>query len=257
MTKFSIFKQFILMLIILSVITLLAFTLSRSNINQISKIKIEGNELLESNVYLKFAKLDNVEAIETIKLSVIQDRLEKHPYIKNVDVVMLERGIVNIKITEKKMEALLLEKNNQLLITSDAQLLPMLQKTKNIDLPIIDNYKKTEKLKLFGSVKKDNNLLSALKIISTAEFIDKSLYEKIATIDLHNGKNISLDVIDVDFPILLGKENEVKKTVYLSKILYHLNGKKLNKKISYLDLRYNNLVYLGFENVSMLKKGRI
>ena len=256
MKKFSMFKQFVLMFIILSVLALLAFTLSRSSINQISKIKIEGNELLESDIYLKFAKLNNNETIENIGLSVIHDRLEKHPYIENVDVVMLERGVVNIKITEKKMEAILLDKNKQLLITSDAQLLPMLPGTRNIDLPIIDNYKKVEKLKLFSSIKKDESLLSALKIISTAEFVDKNLYENIATIDLHNGNNISLDVIDVDFPIFFGKENEVKKTVYLSKILFHLKNKKLKRSISYLDLRYDNLVYLGFDNVSMLKKGK-
>ena len=256
MKKFSTFKQFVLMVIMLGVLALLTFTLNRSNINLINKIKIEGNELLDADVYQKFAKLYDVEAIENIGLSIIHDRLEKHPYIKNVDVVMLERGVVSIKIIEKKMDAILLQSDKQFLITDDAQLLPMLPKTKNINLPVIDNYIKTKSIKLFSKVKKDNNLLSALKIISTAEFIDKDLYEKIATIDLHNGKNISLDIIDIDFPILFGKDDEVKKTVYLSKILYHLKGKKLNGYLNYLDLRYDNLVYLGFNNASMLKKGR-
>lgn len=256
MKKFSTFKQFVLMVVMIGVLALLTFTLNRSSINLINKIKIEGNKLLDTDVYQKFAKLDDIEAIENIGLSIIHDRLEKHPYIKNVDVVMLERGVVNIKIVEKKMDAILLGKNKQLLITDDAQLLPMLPKTKNIDLPVIDNYNKTKKLKLFNNVKRDKNLLSALKIISTAEFIDKDLYKKIATIDLHNGQDISIDIIDIDFPILLGRKNEVKKIVYLSRILYHLKGKKLNDYLNYLDLRYDNLVYLGFDNASMLKKGR-
>ena len=256
MKKFSTFKQFVLMVVILGVLALLTFTLNRSSINHINKIKIQGNELLDAEVYKKFAKLDDIEAIENIGLSLIHDRLEKHPYVENVDVVMLERGVVKIKIMEKKMDAILLQKDKQLLITDDAQLLPMLPKTKNIDLPVIDNYLEAKKIKLFNRVKRDNNLLSALKIISTAEFVDKELYEKIATIDLHNGKNITLDIIDIDFPILFGKDNEVKKTVYLSKILYYLKRKKLNGYLNYLDLRYDNLVYLGFDNASMLKKGR-
>ena len=256
MKNISTFKQFVLMVTMLGILALLTFTLNRSDINIINKIQIEGNELLDADVYKKFAKLDDVEAIENIRLSIIHDRLAKHPYIKNVDVVMLKRGIVNIKITEKKMDAILLQKNKQFLITDDTQLLPMLPKTKNIDLPVIDNYAKAEKIKLFNTVKKDNNLLSALKIISTAEFVDKDLYKRIATIDLHNGKNISLDIIDFDFPVFFGKNDEVKKTVYLSKILYHIKGKKIKDYLSYLDLRYDNLVYLGFDNTSMLKKGR-
>ncbi len=256
MQKFSTFKQFVLMVIILSVITMLAFTLNRSSINRISQIRIEGNRLLDSEVYKKFAKLDNVESIENIGLSIIHDRLEKHPYVKDVDVIMQERGIVDIKIIEKKMDAIILQKGKQLLITAEAQLLPMLPETKNIDLPIIDNYTISKKIKLFSSVKKDKNLLSALKIISTAEFVDKNLYKNIGAIDLHKGENISLDIINVDFPILFGKDNEVKKTVYLSKILYQLKGEKLKGYLKYLDLRYNNLVYLGFDNAKMLKKGR-
>ncbi len=256
MQRFSTFKQFVLMLIILSVIALLAFTLNRSSINRISKIRIEGNRLLNSEVYLKFARLDNIEAIENIGLSIIHDRLEKHPYVKNVDVIMMERGIVDIRIFEKKMDAIILQKGKQLLITAEAQLLPMLPTTKNIDLPIIDNYTISKKIKLFSSVKKDKNLLSALKIISTAEFVDKNLYRNIATIDLHNGKNISLDIINVDFPVLFGKDDEIKKTVYLSKILYQLKGEKLKGYLEYLDLRFDNLVYLGFDNALMLKKER-
>ncbi len=257
MKRFIMIKQLLFMLIMLSIILLLAFTLNNSGMNEIKRIKIEGCGLLSPDTYMSFAKLNNVDNYKNIDLHVIYDRLIKHPYIEDIDIAMIERGIVEVKIKEKIMEAIFLQSEQQLLLTEHAQLLPMLPKTKNIDLPVITDYKKRKKLKLFGNVKKDKNLMSALKIISTAKFIDKNLYQSISTIDLHQGKTITLDIININYPVLLGKQNEIKKTVYLSKILSQLNGKKINSYLNYLDLRFDNLVYLGFNKNLMIKKEKI
>ncbi|MEE9431632.1 MAG: hypothetical protein V3V16_11360, partial [Melioribacteraceae bacterium] len=100
------------------------------------------------------------------------------------------------------------------------------------------------------------SLMRALTIITTAQFVDEELYRKISSINLNYGKNISLDITNIKFPVLFGLNNEVKKTVYLSKVLKELKDKKIKNYLQYLDLRFDNLVYLGFDNDSLAKKER-
>jgi len=255
MRKFSMFKHSVLLFGIVGVLLTLTFTLNRSEINKIYKIEITGNEYLPKEDYIKFARLGEVNNAE-LNISLIHDRLEKHPYINNVDVVIRERGIVKIQIYEITIDALLLKDGKQLLLSSDAELIPFLSNTINMDVPIIVNYKEQKNTRLFGSVTKDKNLMSALSIITTAQFVDEELYKKISSINLNYGKSISIDITNINFPIFFGKDNEVKKTVYLSKILYHLKDKKIKNYLNYLDLRFDNLVYLGFDNDSIGKRKR-
>jgi hypothetical protein len=154
------------------------------------------------------------------------------------------------------IEAMLLGDNEQLLLTEDTQIIPFLPNTINMNVPVIVNYQQVKGTKLFGSVINDEFLMSALSIITTAQFVDEELYRKISSINLNYGKSISIDITDLSFPIFYGKNNEVKKTVYLSKVLNHLRDKKIKDYLEYLDLRFENLVYLGFDNDSIVKKER-
>lgn len=255
MRKFSMFKHIVLLFVIVGVLLSLTFSLNRSEINKIYQIELSGNEYLPKENYLEFAKLNEVSNSD-LSISLIHDRLEKHPYIKNVDVVIQERGIVQIEIYETTIEAMLLKENEQLLLTAEAQLIPFLENTINMNVPVIVNYVQAKGTKLFGNVTKDEYLMKALSIITTAQFVDAELHNKISSINLNFGRSISIDIIGLDFPVFYGKNNEVKKTVYLSKVLNHLRDKKIKDYLDYLDLRYDNLVYLGFDNDSIVKKER-
>lgn len=248
MIKFqSEIKHSILLVTIVGVLTLLAFNLEGSEINNISKIEISGNKLLDKSKYLSFAQLSTIEETEDLEITVIRDRLEKHPYIKSIDVLLQDRGIVTIKIFEKKMDAVLLSGSNQYLVTNNAEIIPLITSTRNINLPVIVNNVNKQKFKVFGDASNNKKLLCALKIISTAELYDKNLYENISEINLNSGNNISLNLSDVSSSIYFGEENEIEKTVFLSKIFKHLKGNSLSEYLHYVDLRYNELVYLGFD----------
>ena len=113
MQRFSMLKNIILLITIIALMGLLAFTLERSEINDIITINIEGTEYLDSEKYLEFANLNNIEEKANLNIALIQDRLEKHPYIENADVVMLERGIVEVTIKEQKFDAILLSNDGK------------------------------------------------------------------------------------------------------------------------------------------------
>lgn len=250
-------KHAILLVIIISVLTFLTFTLQKSDFDSINKIDVVGANYLSENEYLEIANIINFRNDPQITINVIEDRIEKNPYISHADVAFVERGIVKIKLFEKKMDAVLLTGGKQFMITDKAEIIPFFPKTKNIDLPVIVNVNKDKKIKPFDFAGNYKNLLSALDIISTAVLYDKNLYKQISEINLNNGQSITLTISDLQFPIYLGKKNEVEKTVYLSKIIKHLRGNNLSNYLEYVDLRFSDLVYLGFDNKLVVAEGKI
>jgi len=239
-------KHTILLILFSSVIALLAFSLEGSEINDITRIEILGNNYLSDETYLNFARLSEIESMSEISVAIIRDRLSKHPYIKNIDVLMLDRGTVKISIFEKKMDAILLNKSKQYLIAENAEIIPLIFSTKNINLPVILSSEKEENVRVFTSACKNERLYSALKIISTAEIYDKLLHENISEINLLNSDDISVHLSNISSPIYFGKENEIEKTVYLSKIFKHMKSNSIKDYLNYVDLRFNEMVYLGF-----------
>lgn len=94
-------KHSILLFLLISIVGLLAFSLESSDLNSINKLEIEGANYLTINQYLEIANLTNFKKDPNINITVIQDRLEKHPYINNADVWQAERGVIKIILYEK------------------------------------------------------------------------------------------------------------------------------------------------------------
>ena len=250
-------KHSILLIVIIVVIALLAFTLEGSEINDITHIQIIGNNYLSKDEYLNYAQLNNFEETSDLSMSLIRDRIEKHPYVKNIDVLILERGIAEVNIYEKKMDAKLFSNSRQYMITDNAEIIPLIPLTRNVDIPIIVNNTSKQNFEVFGNASKYKELFCALKIISTAEFYDKYLYDNISEISLNNGASISLLLTNVSSPIYFGDENEIEKTVFLSKIFKQMKDDSLTDHLNYVDLRYNKLVYLGFDEQIITDKESI
>ena len=246
MILFQKIKHFVLLIIIVGMISVLAFTLEKSEFNDITRIDIKGNIHLSSEKYLSYAKLAELGGHE-ISTAIIRDRLSKHPYVKSVDVIREERGIVKINLNEKKVDAILLKKSKQFLITNTGEIIPFIFSTKNIDVPVIISNNAKEDIEVFTYASNYGKLYSALKIISTAEIYDPFLHKSISELNLFED-NISLQLMDFASPIFFGVDEEIEKTVYLSKLFKHMKLNKFNNYLEYVDLRFNELVYLGFDD---------
>ena len=257
MKTISNIKHSILLIVVISILVLLAFSLERSELNTINRIEIEGGKYLSVAQYLETANLSNIKNDPKISITVIQDRLEKHPFISNIDISVVERGLVKATLYEKKMEAVLLVNNKQFMITDEAEIVPLLPSTQSINLPVIVNLSPQDEVAVFHHAAKFKDLMKALNIITAAELYDKELCEQISEINLNKGQSITLTVSDLQMPIYFGNQNEIEKTVYLSKILKHLRGNNLSQYLDYLDLRFNDLVYLGFDNKLVANEGKI
>lgn len=239
-------KHSMLLVITIVIIGILAFSLEGSEINNISYIKMIGNKFLSEEQYLVYSQLSEIVNKDELSPSIIRDRLSKHPYIRNVDVIKEERGIVKVIIFERKFDAVLLQNSEKYLICQSAEILPLMKSTSNINLPVIINNLKDFNAEVFSNACNNDRLFQALKIITTAEIYDQILFNNISEINIYD-EHLSIQLIDFPSPIYFGRDNEIEKTVYLSKIFKRIKRNKYSDYLDYIDLRFDELVYLGFD----------
>ena len=243
-------SSLIVMLFLLSLLTYLSLSLDKKIEYQFSVFELNGNRYLSKEQYINFAKLDNTELNKNLTLTVIKDRLEKHPYINYVDVGYEGNGKVNILIKEKEFKAILIENEKNFLLTEELELTPIIPSTSGIDYPIISNPKKKNEFEFGNRLSKNDDVITAFKILTTFELINSSLYENISDIDLRNGGDILIYFNFFEYPVIIGRGDEIKKSIYFNKLWNMFEGMTINNIINYVDLRYDDYVFLGLPKIN-------
>ncbi|MFZ0454240.1 MAG: cell division protein FtsQ/DivIB [Ignavibacteriaceae bacterium] len=212
----------------------------------INKIELSGNKFLIENDYLQQAKLSDVKNYNDLPLSVIKDRLEKHPYISRADVELKGNKILAY-VTERKMIAIIIKKTDLYFVSDNFEILPFMPKTKLIDLPVITNPAKNDNLKPFAYIK-SNGLLDALKIIESIKLTNQGILNHLSEINLRNGGDIILTFSGYPVPVIFGRGEEVRKMVYLEGLWENKDLNNMIKNSSYIDLRFAGNIYAGSES---------
>lgn len=229
----------------ISVIAYMSISVKNKFEFNIKFIELEGNFHQSKEDYLKFARLLQKKEYSKLTLQIIKDRIEKHPYVQKADVRYSGNNLVTIKIYEKNIESIMIEKDNQFLLTDKLQVLPILPETKKIDYPVISNVNLQDSIKVLSSIKKNIDVLTAAKIISAVKFANPELHDFLSAIDLQFGGDISVYFSNVEYPILIGRGNEIKKVLYFCNFWNSLKGKELNNYLEYVDLRYGGHIFIG------------
>lgn len=245
MTKLAKILSITFLVLVIGVMIYLSIGLKPGSENKISSISLEGNAHLSKEQYLSFANLLDKNNYGNLTLQFIKDRIEKHPYVENADVRYEGSGQASIRITEKVFDSIVLDSSRQYILTENLQLLPMLPETKKIDYPVISNVFTGNGFKVLSSMKKNLDIVTAAKIISAVRLLNPELEKDFSSIDLQNGGDIMFYLSSADYPIKIGRGNEIKKVIYFNNLWQHLKGKEINNYMEYVDLRYSGHVYLG------------
>lgn len=220
---------------------------SEDNEYTISLIEIDGNVYLSKEEYYKFANFGNLEEFGELSLPIIRDRIQKHPYVKNAEVEYEGYGKVSVHITEKLFNSVLLADNKNYLISDELELVPLQLYTQMVNYPVIIN--PNDKID-YASVKYLTNKsesLTGVKIISAIKLINPELYDMISDIDLSGDQNINMRLTNYDYEIRLTKKDYVRQLSYLSEIWNRLKKNTMQNNIEYVDLRFNQNVFIGFK----------
>ncbi len=211
---------------------------------KIKSITLTGNNLLNENDYLAFARLNHGE-LENITLPVIKARLEKHPYIKRADVEFSGDNQVHINLNEKKIKAVLTGGNQLFLATDEFEILTFIADTKINDVPVVSNLNNDVLIKN-NEILKTPGLVDAFKIMDAEDLTNEELSRKLSEINLREGGDIILLFSGIKAPVILGKGDITRKICSLNQLW---DGENSNKEMvmnsSYIDLRFNNEIFLG------------
>jgi cell division septal protein FtsQ len=217
----------------------------KSNGKIFFEIILEGDKILSANDYLISSDLNKVSEYPELTLQKIKSRITQHPYVAKAEVQADGMGRVNINIVEKNFMALLLMKSDPFLITENFQLITLKRNSDISKLPVISNVNLNRKSDDRGNINSDE-LIRAFKIIEAAKIVNDDIYKDLIEINLRHGGDVILRFSGITYPIIFGKGSEGKKVVILSSIWKGLNEKdKLFKNSSYIDLRFNNEIFIG------------
>ena len=210
-----------------------------------SEIRINGNQLLSVNDYLVSSDLNKTAEYPELSLQEIKSRIIQHPYVANAEVQSDGNGKVDIKIIEKNFMAVLLTKKKPYLVSEDFILINLKMNSNISSLPIISNTDLSEEKDEQNSLHSEE-LIRAFKIIDAVKMVNDEMFKNLTEINLRHGGDVILSFSGFNSPIIFGKGSEGKKIVILSSIWEGLTKEdKLFKNISYVDLRFNNEIFIG------------
>jgi len=209
--------------------------------NNYEMIELSGNSLLNEIEYLKYTGLKDSTLYNSISLIDVKSGLENHPYVIKADVRFDGVNKILAEIVEKDPKAFILNKNKFELITEDFEFLPVINENLVARLPIISNLKN-----LNNEPMSKTQLKAAFKIIDAVKIVDENMYDSLAEINLRNGGDILIMFTGFPFPIVFGKNYEVKKILALKNIWNSMLIEKGSAIIiEYVDLRYKNKIFIG------------
>ncbi len=237
-------KGVIFLSVILLTVFSLSLTIDNSKNEEIKFIELKGNYHLSQNDYLNFAKIDNQDTYYLLTPRIVKDRLEKHPYIAGVDVLLNDNKL-SIEIVEKVFQSLIMFDGKEYLVSESSVIIPKLPNSEKIDFPIISNPFNANKIKEFGKASINEDVKIGLKIISALKITNPNLYDNLSEIDLRNGKDILLQFSKFKASVVLGRNNEVEKIMYLVKLVQKFDNAQINSDLDYIDLRYSKYIYMG------------
>ena len=210
----------------------------KENYNQ---IELTGNKLLPVGEYLRFTGLIDSTKYDDLTLLEVKTKFEKHPYMRKAEVEFDGVNKILVEIEEKEIKAVLLQKNELKLVTNDLITLPLFPPTNIKELPVVSNLSTTGK-NIIDSV----NMKNAFKLIDAFNLCDADISKNLAEINLRKGGDVILIFTNLKFPILFGKNDEVRKTLILKNLWQEIiSDENLDGEIEYVDLRYKNKVFIG------------
>ena len=206
-----------------------------------NQIEVIDNTLLPAKEYLRYAGLSDSTKYAHLTLLEVKTKIEKHPYLRKAEVEFDGVNKILVEVQEKEIKAALLQKNELKLLTGDLETLPLFPPAAIKELPVISNLSMSGKNSF-----NEKDMLFAFRIIDAISLSDTNVRKNLAEINLRKGGDVILTFTGLKFPVLFGKNDEVRKALVMKNLWQQLiNSENAIESTEYLDLRYRNKVFIG------------
>lgn len=232
----------IFVLVIISVGTLIWLAIAWSENQEIKKVNISGNKIVNEEDILKSMSSSaiNNQNFE-IDISKIQKLLKKNPYIQETYITHKNLNEIKVEVKERNpIASMVLENGNLVYIDSSMNLLPYILYDNMPDVPLLNGVFQNgeiDSLAIIGS-------FAILNLIN--KDTKQYLLPLISEIDYNKSNNtFSIITSGEGAEIKLGGIHNLDTKINKMDAFYKSSYIASNKSIKYIDLRWDNQILVA------------
>jgi len=206
----------------------------------VRRVVIDGSGILSAQQLFTLSDVPLKSLMNQVDIYDVRGRILQQPFVKNARVTRQYPDAVRIQLVERQPIASV--NNGQLrYIDAEAVLLPYIETSVKLDLPIINGVDSIQGAKP-GETISNAELSEAIGLLQTALALDSTLFHFISEVNMNNGKDIILYSSDVPVPVIVGRGDYGKKLLMLETFWKNYVKTQSAQKIRYIDLRFNDQV---------------
>ena len=216
--------------------------LNDSEIFNIRRIEVSGNDLLSRKEILKLGGITSKESIWQIDLKKAAKRIKSNPFVEQFHIERSFPNVLRIVLKEKHPIALLNFKGKFFCIDREGLVFPS-PRGKLYDLPVLSG-------RFQGGVavgKKVSGKLVQQGLDFLVAVLEKrpELYSQISEVAVGRPKGLVIYTNKGGIPVFVGENEYERKVCYLQAILEKLVQNREFQRVQYIDLRFRKQVVVG------------
>ena len=212
---------------------------------KIQRVLIDGSQIIPAQQLYAMSGITMKSSLCSVDMYAMRNRILAQPFIKSVSVYRQYPDVIRIRVKEREPIATL---NNGSMYYLDAEsfLLPYVQTTAKLDLPMINGVSEMQKIHP-GDYLAQPEIQQAIQLLQFAQAIDSSMYHFISEVNMNSGGDIILYSTDVGVPIYLGRGDIPKKLLTLQSFWGKFLKTGNAEKLKYVDLRFDDQVVVRWQ----------
>lgn len=220
----------------------------RKNIHTI-RCTVQNALIASPKEIIRAAAIPDSTSIADIDLKKISMRIERHPFVKRVDLLRNPPDELIIRVFERKPIALILgQGNREFFIDDDGVILPHIASPYIFDLPILSGIPATIVLAA-GNRVLHPRVQQALDVLRTAKSIDEQLYHTFSEINLTQDRDLILYTLEHGIPVIFGTALSSEKKLRSFEAFWKTVALRAGaSQLEYIDVRYQERVIAKYDN---------
>lgn len=214
---------------------------------RVENLVIVNNKIVPVEVLLDFIKIKDKETLKELTAEMILDRIEKYPYVKDVEGMFIDTITYLVKIKEVEPFFIAVTNLGNFVVTRENKILPEDPRLKILDLPVLTV---SNKLNANDVNSKNENFLVGFKSFTNIYKTDKALFEIISEMNIDNEKKLSLYLTKPKGKIIAGNEVDKSIALYLSEFWRQIILNSPDVNYDYIDLRFKDQIVVKHSNNS-------
>ena len=207
---------------------------------RVKHVEVEGTVNVSKNQVIQLADVVVGASMYDLDLTLVQQNVTSHYFIKSVVVERNLPGTIRISITERTPLAVL-PGTILMYVDEDGVVLPPTNERVVYDLPVISGLPATDSL-FPGRLVKSPDGREAIVLLWTLRHGNREMFHRLSEVRLRNGGDIVLYSSESGVPIIFGHGRVVDKLARLEAFWETEVALRGVRNLQYVDVRYEDQV---------------